>query len=191
MLELRQAVGRTVEERTSAAFVLFLIATGARRSEAGQLKWEDVHLKEGWFEFPATVTKTHVSHRLPITPLLKQLLESLPRRESNPYCFASSGVKHRYITLPRAAMKAVSKIAGIALSPHDLRRTADSIAKEAGVDADDRRAILAHAASDIHSKHYGNDVTPKALAKAVETMHAWIVTQVCSLADQVNLREAV
>jgi integrase len=74
MLKKRRVEGRTVEDRVSAAFVSFLLLTGARRGETGSLVWDDVHLDHGWLRFDSAVTKNHTELRLPITRAMDDFL---------------------------------------------------------------------------------------------------------------------
>lgn len=177
MLKKRQAEGRTVDDRTAAAFVAFLLLTGARRGESSTLTWSRVNFEEGWLHFPKTLTKNHNALTLPISPTMRELLETIPRREDNEFVFASWGRKSKHIGDPRGTMDAVSEVAGLHLSPHDLRRTAEDVAKVCKVDADERRQLLNHLSSDVHGKHYANNPDPKTLAGSVESMHAWIEEQ--------------
>lgn len=174
MLAKRRADAHTPDERTAIDYVKFLILTGLRRSEAASLTWDRVHMQLGTFVIPKTIAKNHSTLTFPLTTMLRELLERRPRVEGNPYVFATRGKKSPHIGNPQAAMEAVSKAAGITLSPHDLRRTFDDIAKLCKVGEDERWKLLNHLPTDVHRKHYANVITINALRDAVESMHDWI-----------------
>lgn len=84
-------------------FCLLALSTGMRRSEIVGLMWEDVDLEAGYltvthsktiggaFDNPPVTTflKTESSHRrLPIPPLLRQVLEEEQKRSSSPFVLA-------------------------------------------------------------------------------------------------------
>lgn len=192
MLQKRRAEARTVDDRTAADWVCCILLTGTRRTESGSLKWENVNLKESIFDLPGDVVKNHHGITLPMSTTLRELLTERkalppvtekvarrrsaerPARESSDYVFPSWG-KAGYITDARAVMEAVSKVAGMTITIHDLRRTYDDVAMECRIDSDQRRQLLNHLAADVHARHYSNN--PKSLAPAVEAVAGWITGQ--------------
>lgn len=192
MLQKRRNAARTVDDRTAADWVCFMLLTGCRRTESGSLRWSNVNLDEGWFNLPADVVKNHNGITLPMSAALHELLTARkalpppsekvarrrsadrPDREQSDYVFPSWG-KAGYITEARATMEAVSEAAGCTITIHDLRRTFDDVAMECKVDSDQRRQLLNHLAADVHARHYANN--RKSLAAAVEAIGAWITAQ--------------
>lgn len=194
MLQERISNSRTFNDQNAAAYVSFLLLTGTRKTEAGTLTWDRVNFDEGWFFVPKDIAKNHNALTFPLSDTLRALLDSRTRVHDNPYVFASWGKKSGHIGDPRGIMERVSEIAGLHLSLHDLRRTADDVAKVCKVDSDERRQLLNHLSTDVHGRHYANNPDPSALAPAVQAMHAWIVEQgriadaVASGANVVTLR---
>lgn len=192
MLQRRRAEARTVDDRTAADWVCFVLMTGTRRTESGSLKWESVNLQESVFDLPGDVVKNHNGITLPMSTALRDILAERktlppvsekvarrrsaerPTRETSEYVFPSWG-KAGYITDARAVMEAVSKVAGMTITIHDLRRTFDDVAMECRIDSDQRRQLLNHLAADVHARHYSNN--PKSLAPAVEAVASWITGQ--------------
>jgi integrase len=177
MLQERIANARTFNDQSAAAYVAFLLLTGARKTEAATLTWDRINFDEGFFYVPKDIAKNHNPLVFPLSATLRELLNARPRVEGNEHVFASWGKKSGHIGDPRGVMDRVSGIAGTHLSLHDLRRTADDVAKVCKVDADERRQLLNHLSSDVHGRHYANNPDPVALLPAVESMHAWIVAQ--------------
>jgi len=177
MLQERMSAARTFNDRNAAAYVAFLLLTGTRKTEAATLTWDRVKFDERSFLIPADIAKNHNALVFPLTDTLITLLRSVKQQEENPFVFSSWGKRRSHIGDPRGVMEAVSTVAGVHLSLHDLRRTADDIAKICKVDSDERRQLLNHLSSDVHGRHYANNPDPAALAPAVNAMHAWVLTQ--------------
>lgn len=193
MLQQRRLDARTVDDRASADYVCMILLTGMRATETARLKWENVNLEEGWFRIIEDDAKNHNEIKLPISSallsILKERRDAEPEcdqvvrrradqeaREASPYVFATwSALGH--LTEAKGTMAAVSKVAGVKLGRHDLRRTFEDVASICGISDDKRRQLLNHLASDVHGRHYANNPDPKLLAFAVERVAQWIVAQ--------------
>ena len=162
---------------TSANFVMFMILSGCRVGEAGQLKWADVNLDAALptFFLSADVTKTHVDLTQPLSTEMKALLErQLARRTKNhEYVFESAKGKEHFSD-PRRLLHKLEDAAGCYVHNHALRRTTESIMQACGIDGDLRRTVLNHAAQDIHAKHYG-DHSVQSLLPAVQAVSDYLV----------------
>lgn len=190
MLQKRRAEARTVDDRTSADYVSMLMLTGCRANEVATLTWANVNLDEGWFRIPKEIAKNHNELVLPLSTVLHQLLTERQEaakapqhvakrradqeaRAGSPYVFASWG-KVGHIGEARGTMDAVSEVAGVRVTRHDLRRTLEDVAAACHVSDDQRRQLLNHLASDVHGRSYANNPDPKVLAAAVERIAQWI-----------------
>jgi integrase len=116
---------RTLWNRTDAdALVLkFAFLTACRIGEA--LAWADCQVTAGVWKIPQT--KSGRPHTVPLTPQAKALL---PLPEPRPVYVSLAGRQKR---------------AGLDWTPHDLRRTAATFMREAGVPVHDVEAVLNHA----------------------------------------------
>lgn len=105
--------------------ILLLLATGCRQDELFQLKWCDVDFKAEQIHIRRKNTKTDQAHLVPITPYIKELLDSL-RRESD-YVFPSRFSKRGHLTTLGDTWRSLRKRAGIEeVQLKDLRSTAAS-----------------------------------------------------------------
>lgn len=193
-LQKRRAEARTVDDRTSTDYVCMLMLTGLRAGECARLLWENVNLDEGWFRIIEDDAKNHNEVRLPMSSVLRRMLdqrqeaadapERVARRRADqearaasPYVFASWGVKSGHITEAKGTMARVSEVAGVPIKRHDLRRSFEDAATACRVSDDQRRQLLNHLASDVHGQSYANNPDPKVLAAGVEAVAQWILNR--------------
>jgi len=180
------------DARLSADYVLFLMLTGLRRTEAAKLKWSRVDFTANTWTIPAEDAKGHRAITLPFCDLLREVIEARPRVKGNDYVFVSRGASGHVVD-PRGIMQEVDRAAGVHVSFHDLRRTYEDIARHCGVDSDTRRRLLNHEGlGDVHSIHYANSPDPQVFKEAIDKIGAWVREQVAIAAagNVINLRSA-
>lgn len=185
MLVKRRADARTVDDRTAADWVSFMLLTGTRRTESGSLLWSDIDFDAGTFTLRGEVVKNHHGISIPLSTVLRAVLQArrdLPepkehvarRRKverSADYVFPSWG-KQGFITDADATMQAVSEVAGTRVTLHDLRRSFVDVCATVGVSPDRERMLTNHISGDVHSRHYANST--KSLGAEVEAIAKWI-----------------
>ena len=74
-------------------------------------------------------------------------------------------------------MAQVSEIAGLHLSPHDLRRTFRAVAGECGIELWKTKLLLNHVSTDVTIVNYTETSDLRYLAPEVERIAAWIERQ--------------
>jgi integrase len=57
-------------------YLLLLLLTGLRRTEAIRLRWSNIDFEEQTLTIPAEVSKNHREHRLPLSDFLLSMLEN-------------------------------------------------------------------------------------------------------------------
>lgn len=108
------------------ALFLVLIFTGARRSEALGMKWQDVDLKRAVWRIRET--KQGRPHSIPLPGAVVNILKELPRFEGNDHVFPGTGnggtgpLNNVHKPWTRICERAGLKD----IRPHDLRRTLGS-----------------------------------------------------------------
>lgn len=136
--ELR-AVWRATEacESPFGALVRFILLTGARRAEAANMPWSEIH--DGlWTLSPE---RNKVMESLP-RPLIPQVLALLPPKRTQ-WVFSSDGVRPiSGFTKFKAELQQASGTADWTI--HDLRRTWRTLASRAGVAPDIAERCLGH-----------------------------------------------
>lgn len=162
---------------TSADLVAFLLLTGARIGEAQTLTWDRVKLDD---EPVPTLhfdnTKNHNPVTLPVSTPLHALLQGRyeQRVARNPYVFPSRS-RHGHLSDVRDTMRRVSELAGLHLTPHDLRRTFLAIAFECGVEMWRAELLTNHVPNTVTLRHYTETSNLRYLAPESQRIAEWIV----------------
>lgn len=138
-----------LNQGVSRDYLLLLLFTGLRRSEAAALRWQDIDFKDRTLICPDT--KNGQPHTLPLSVFLEQLLERRRADTKGTWVFPSP-VKHgKHLTEPREAITRVCELSGVTFTLHDLRRTFITIAESLDIPAYALKQLMNHKNS--------NDVT--------------------------------
>jgi integrase len=108
-----------------------LILTGARRSEIGGLKWSEIDLDAGTITLPKERTKNGREHTLPITEMMREVLDDVPRR-INRDCLFGDRADRGFASWQYAKANFGDGIA-TEWRLHDLRRTVVTRMSDLGV----------------------------------------------------------
>lgn len=141
----------------TAVFKL-LILTGQRKNEVIGMEWSEVDLDAGLWKIPGRRTKNGRAHEVPLTPLMVEIIRSLPRIEGSPFVFTTTGKKPMAgqsrikqaldATIERAESPKVGIEDNSASIPHwtvhDIRRTAATGMARLGVPPHVADALLNH-----------------------------------------------
>jgi integrase len=185
--ELR-TIWRAAERATGpfGPFVMFLLLTGARRSEAAAMTWGEIDGTD--WTLPASRNKVKVDLVRPLSPAAQAVLGKLPRIGKHGFVFTTGG--DRPISgfgKFKAAFDQACGVTGWVL--HDLRRTARSLMSRAGVDADHAERCLGHVIGGVrgvYDRHQFKDEK----RRAFEALAAQIERIVNPQENVVALRKA-
>ncbi|MGH8576226.1 MAG: tyrosine-type recombinase/integrase [Gammaproteobacteria bacterium] len=135
-------------------YLLFLLFTGLRKSEAARLTWGAVDI-EGR-QFVIEDTKNRDRHTLPLSDFLNELLSHRPRESE--YVF--SGPAGGPLLDPRYWIDKVTERSGVEFTLHDLRRTFATIAESLDIPAYALKRLLNHRtnAADVTAGYIVHDV---------------------------------
>jgi integrase len=133
----------------TAPIVATAFWTGMRRGEILNLTWDKIDLKTRMIKLESTDTKEGLSKMVPISETLKNILVKLPRGLHNDYVFLFRGKPIKDI---REGFRIGCGNAGIpygrkvqnGVTFHDLRHTAKTNMRKAGVDKNVRAVIFGH-----------------------------------------------
>ena len=123
-----------------------LLLTACRRTELGEMRWDEV--KDGVWTIPASRTKTNKDVALPLSRAAQQILNSIPTLDACPFVFTSDGIgRITGYSNGKRKLDAASGVSNWRL--HDLRRTARTLLSRAGVDSDTAERCLGHAIGGV------------------------------------------
>ena len=124
-----------------------LALTGCRRTEVGGMAWGELDLERATWTVPASRTKNHRAHTLPLLPMVLAIVESVPRMVGREQLFGVRGSNG--FTRWSAAKRDFDTRVGVTdWRLHDLRRTAATRMADLGVQPHIVEAVLNH-----HSGH--------------------------------------
>jgi integrase len=136
---------------TARDYLLLLLFTGLRRSEAACLRWDDIDLEHRVIRLRAATTKAGRKLDLPMSDFVYDLL--VARRalgREGPFVFPADS-RSGHISEPAFPLGEVAEATGIRVSAHDLRRTYITVAESADISPLAMKALVNHS--------LGNDVT--------------------------------
>lgn len=168
------------DDNTAAHLVMFLVLSGARIGEGSALRWEHVRLDDEVPSFTFEETKNHNVVTIPLSTQLQALLKARldARRKGEEYVFPSrAGTKVPHMQDARGTMQRVSKIAGMHLHNHDLRRTFIAIGLECGVELWKAEILTNHLPNTVTLKHYTQTRDLRYLRPEVQRIADWITEQ--------------
>jgi len=149
---------------TVADYLLLLVFTGLRRSEASHLTWDDINLKNRTLRIRDT--KNHETHTLPLPTYLYQILAeretSNSKQESSSRYVFPGKEPNAPLVEPRNYVAKVVKDSGVAFTLHDLRRTFVTVAENLDIGA--------YAVKRLVNHKMRNDVTAGYIVTDVERL---------------------
>jgi integrase len=141
---------------TARDYLLFLLFTGLRRSEAAKLTRADVDMQARTFVIADT--KNREQHTLPLPDYLYDLLRVRLAAIGGDYIFPAAHGK-RPLNDPRTWMEKVTEQSGVPFILHDLRRTFVTIAESLDVPAYTLKRLLNHKMdADVTAGYIVSDV---------------------------------
>jgi integrase len=137
---------KTDENVLVCMILLFLLSTGARRSEGLKAEWRQIDMEKKTWRIPSTNSKSKKPKTLPLNASAVWVLEQLDSKESSPYVFPSPATGKPFLEITRV-WKRLLKKAGLPLETriHDLRHTFASRLVSSGRSLFDVQKLLGHA----------------------------------------------
>jgi integrase len=136
-----------LENDTYRDFLLVLLFTGMRRSEAARMRWVDVDFNDKTFLIPDTKNGDPLT--LPLSDYLFQLLQRRHQRYGGgEFVFPGPG-KAGHLAEPKKGIALAAASSGISFTCHDLRRTFITIAESMDISAYALKRLLNHRVTDV------------------------------------------
>jgi len=160
-------------------FLTIAYMVGPRKGELLKLEWSDVDMRRR--EFTLRKTKNGETRVVPMTPDVYETFVELhkERRLDTNRVFLYNG---RPWKNPRTAFAAACRRAGITgLRLHDLRHTASTNLRRAGVDTMTAMKIVGHKSEQMHRRY--NTIQPEDLHEAAQKLQKYTANTVITLAS--------
>ncbi len=130
-----------------SVLVRLLFLTAARLNEVAHMRWEDLSLDEKTWTIPDT--KNGTVHIVPLSDPALQILKTMHAIRSTGYVISGSDGLKPYSGFSKLKRR-IDEASGVTdWRFHDIRRTAATIMRRAGIDRDVVKAVLNHKVSDV------------------------------------------
>jgi integrase len=114
------AIWNALEDDDYAKVIKLLVCTGCRRAEVGGMQWTEFSDDMSTWGLPKERVKNAKEHKLPVTPLMAEIIESIPRRDGFDLLF---GRKHGFTGWSIGKRALDEKLGLKAWTHHDIRRS--------------------------------------------------------------------
>ncbi|MEP6889813.1 MAG: site-specific integrase [Nitrospirota bacterium] len=168
-------------------FLTIAYSVGPRKGELLKLEWQDIDMRRK--EFTLRKTKNGETRVVPMTHDVHAAFSALwkDRRLDTNRVFLYKGKPWKN---PRTAFAAACRRAGITgLRLHDLRHTASTNMRRAGVDTMTAMKIVGHKSEQMHRRY--NTIQPEDLHEAAAKLQKYTANTVITLATQAISGQAV
>jgi integrase len=164
--------------------------TGMREGEILQLNWGMLCLKDRLIRLPKEVTKDHEDRDIPVSDILYDNLDHLPRgiRDDYPiFTYKGKEIKDLRTGLKKACKEAkilYGRFKGDGFIFHDLRRTFYTDMRKAGVQESVIKAITGHSRNEVSDRY--NQVDMEDMRQAIERLTQYRRNQIESVDQTVD-----
>ena len=134
-------------------YLLLLLFTGMRLSEAASLRWEDVDLVQRVIRVPAARTKANRAFALPMSDFVRDLLVARRALGNAKFVFPGPS-KTGHIVDAGFPLELVANACGVTVTAHDLRRTFITVAESADISPLGLKALVNHAVTQDITDRY-------------------------------------
>jgi integrase len=152
-------------------YVQLLMLTGQRTGEIKALEWSEINKADGLIEFSAVKYKNRRPHIVPMTPMVAEIIGTLPKFDDCSYAVTTNGkTPVDSDTYVRNKLDAAIVAAGHKpikdWRPHDIRRTVRTNLSKLGIPSDIGERVMGHVIGGVrgvYDRHSFNDEKRRAL----------------------------
>jgi len=122
-------------DKPMAAFYKLRLLTAQRGGEVSSMRWQDLDLVNAWWTIPSGVSKNKLAHRVPLSPVVVTLIETLKTAAMDAVFVLGAASRRRGAGArgKRQQSEAAATFTVTDFRGHDLRRTAASMMTSGGV----------------------------------------------------------
>jgi integrase len=169
------------EPNPISKLVQLALLTGQRRGEIAGMRWDELHINNGYWAIPGSRTKNGKDHIVPLSFFAVEVLRTITR---SPLPLRPGDTEIRYSPLVFAAPRVPSKPLSDFSKPkarldehaciahwciHDLRRTVATGVAELGVLPKVKKKLFNHSESEVHDVYDRFEY----FEERCEAMHRW------------------
>lgn len=148
-----------------------MLLTGQRRGEIVRMRWEDLDLRDHFWNIPAELTKTKLPYRVPITEKLREMIENMRGRDETWVFPQTQGGKPIGASQVKLHFDRIVQRAGLKdFVPHDTRHTVATQLAQMGIADEVIARVLHHAVSNRMTARY---IEHKFDSEKRATMEMW------------------
>jgi integrase len=158
--------------RTARDYILLCLHTGARRSNVGSMRWDELDMADALWTIPAAKLKRKKPQTIPLS---NHAMEIIQARAGNGSEWVLPGrSRDGCYTEPKSAWRQVLKNSGLeSLTIHDLRRTVGAWQLRGGASLRVVAESLGHSSVQVTAKHYQpmeHDLVRASVTTAMDAM---------------------
>jgi integrase len=165
--------------KIASDYLLLLLFTGMRRTEAATLTWNDVDFASKVLRVSASRTKAGRKLELPMTDVVHDLLVRRRRLGKDKFIFPANASKG-HIVDPKFPLRLIAQVTGIEISAHDLRRTYITIAEGCDISWSALKLLVNHRLDGVTGGYV--QVTPERLREPAQKVCDRL-KELCGVAD--------
>ncbi|HEY9684032.1 MAG TPA: integrase family protein [Oculatellaceae cyanobacterium] len=164
-------------------YLLLLILTGLRRTEASTLRWSDIDFSARTITIRAEIAKNKQEHCIPLTDFLLLLLRHRKENSRSDTAYVFPGRRGGPLVEPKLGVSKVVERSGCSFVLHDLRRTYISMAAKLGIPHHVIKKLVNHIASSDVTDGYVIIQVDQLREPITQINNRFLTLFGCSLAD--------
>lgn len=191
-----QAVWLATEKEVNpiGKLVQLALVTGQRRGEIAGMRWDELHIKHGYWEIPGSRTKNGLDHIVPLSFLAIAIIDSVTKTPMpmqpgdteirfSPFVFPAQRLPAKPISDFSDTKERLDRLAAIApWCIHDLRRTMATGLGEIGILPKPKKKLFNHAENEVHDTYDRFEY----FKERCEAMHLWALYVKKAIAGQIE-----
>lgn len=155
------------------------LLTAQRTGSVAAMRWRDIDFETATWSIPAESMKSARAHTVPLSGAAIEILSTLPRM-AGPYVFGVRSNGEKPFNGRSPGMRRMREVGDASdWRPHDLRRTAVTLAQRGGASIDEIRALTQHKVPGVigvYARH-GYDIEKWRVAETISNQVSEIIAR--------------
>lgn len=172
VVKVANALNAYKGHRRGRLLVLLMLMHGTRIGETRKARWEHFDIEGGFWNIPASDTKTKAAHRLPLTDQSKRLISDFGWLK-NKTGFVFTANNRKKCISARVASDLIKSVSLGEWTAHDLRKLARTAWQDLGTDYMVCEFLLNHILSGLN-KTYIHTHADTQMTECLKKYHNWL-----------------